>query len=593
MKYEEFEINNYRAIKGPLKISLKNKIIPLVGINECGKTTILQAIFAFDYSNDNLNESKHIKDIKNLYKLEDETCEIKATISASKNKLISIVDSIIVKNVTQQNNELDTNNTNSTESNDDNNSIYSKIIEVLNKLADDEIIEITISRVLTEDENYYYMSCKQLNKIEGFEKIQKELSRIIVYHMPPILYSDDFNDRPSGEVELTTTGDSSEWERIYSRVFNNALKRNDFKIISLFNEDPRRRKSTLNDVSKYLSNNLTDAWSRFSSEKKKITIQFELEEIENKKVLQINIVENINGDDRVFGITDRSKGFIWYYNFIMKIQFNPKQNYNENNTIFLLDEPGSYLHETAQNELCKKLVEISEGEGYVIYCTHSPQLLNPKYIPLSTINIVNKTKSRITCTQISSYKTKSTQTTAFQPVYEALQIPEFKVIDKNVSIVAGEGIHDKYSIEMFCDLPENTIVFGSSNAKSLHDNIQYFIAFSIKYVAIWDNDLEGVTYCETAKKDFGLFESDNLICLPNLFRKSKVRMEEMFEPEDMALINKTIGLPEDASYSLAISNLYYHKDKEKLLKKIKPNLSKNCTANFANLSSTIKIKLKN
>ena len=70
-------------------------------------------------------------------------------------------------------------------------------------------------------------------------------------------------------------------------------------------------------------------------------------------------------------------------------------------------------------------------------------------------------------------------------------------------------------------------------------------------------------------------------------------MEEMFEPEDMALINKTIGLPEDASYSLAISNLYYHKDKEKLLKKIKPNLSKNCTANFANLSSTIKIKLKN
>lgn len=145
-------------------------------------------------------------------------------------------------------------------------------------------------------------------------------------------------------------------------------------------------------------------------------------------------------------------------------------------------------------------MEISEGEGYVIYCTHSPQLLNPKYIPLSTINIVNKTKSKITCTQISSYKTKSTQTTAFQPVYEALQIPEFKVIDKNVSIVAGEGIHDKYSIEMFCDLPENTIVFGSSNAKSLHDNIQYFIAFSIKYVAIWDNDPEGVTYCENAKR---------------------------------------------------------------------------------------------
>ena len=61
MEYCKFIINIYRAIKGPLEIDLKNKIVPLVGINEWGKTTILQAIFAFNYAIDQLNGFKQVK----------------------------------------------------------------------------------------------------------------------------------------------------------------------------------------------------------------------------------------------------------------------------------------------------------------------------------------------------------------------------------------------------------------------------------------------------------------------------------------------------------------------------------------------------
>jgi predicted ATP-dependent endonuclease of OLD family len=68
MQYRRFIIENYRAISGPLEVNVATSpLIPIIGINECGKTTILNAIFAFDYNNDGLNEGRHLRDTQNLY----------------------------------------------------------------------------------------------------------------------------------------------------------------------------------------------------------------------------------------------------------------------------------------------------------------------------------------------------------------------------------------------------------------------------------------------------------------------------------------------------------------------------------------------
>ena len=614
MQYHKFIIKNYRAIKGPLEIDLKNKIVPLVGINECGKTTILQAIFAFDYTNDELNKSKQVHDISNLYFLEDDICEIKSIIDITKEELKNVINYLAKNNenkILTNKGKLETIEENNEEWNKINsqsnklesiNNIYSDLLKKLEEKIDEDILQVELIRTLNEDEekNKYRLYNKILNKVTDYEKVEEELGFELIKRMPPILYSDDFNDRPPEKVKLTKEGNSSEWEKIYTRVFNDALHKEDYSIYSLYDIDPRRRKSTLSEVSKYLSDNLTDAWSRFSSEKKKITISFDIEEITENEVtqrlLQIDIIENINGQERAFGISDRSKGFIWYYNFIMKIQFSPKQS-NSENTIFLLDEPGSYLHETAQNELCKKLVEISKDEGNVIYCTHSPQLLNPQYIPLNAINIVSKTKSKISCSPIGNAKTSSLKTSAFQPVYEALQIPELKFISKEHKVVVVEGIYDKYVLEMFSALKNDVTFFGSANAKSIRDNIQYFIAFNIPYMALWDNDGAGQTHYENAKKEFGEFESQKFYLLPDVNNKGKVRMEEMFEKSDMSIINDILELPSDTTYTMTMGTLYYSRNREKILKEIIAKISPKTRASFSKLDSIIRtqfdIKTKN
>lgn len=75
MRYTKFTIENYKGIGGPLDVDLhKTSLMPIIGVNECGKTTILQAIFSFDYFNDSFNETiRHLEDVHNLYTTDPKT----------------------------------------------------------------------------------------------------------------------------------------------------------------------------------------------------------------------------------------------------------------------------------------------------------------------------------------------------------------------------------------------------------------------------------------------------------------------------------------------------------------------------------------
>ena len=69
MKYKSFRIKDYKAIKDLVIEVDKPKLTPIIGLNETGKSSILQAIFSFDYTNDNQysGEFININYIKNKF----------------------------------------------------------------------------------------------------------------------------------------------------------------------------------------------------------------------------------------------------------------------------------------------------------------------------------------------------------------------------------------------------------------------------------------------------------------------------------------------------------------------------------------------
>jgi AAA15 family ATPase/GTPase len=96
MEYVAFHIRNYRAIRDPVTLDLADKpLVPLVGINECGKTTILQAVFAFDYVNDAENDGKHLENTLNLYQTQEPDPLVSADIRAANKELATVVRGVI------------------------------------------------------------------------------------------------------------------------------------------------------------------------------------------------------------------------------------------------------------------------------------------------------------------------------------------------------------------------------------------------------------------------------------------------------------------------------------------------------------------
>ena len=70
MRYLEFRIERYRSIDDPIVVDVENyPLLPIVGLNESGKTSILEAIFALDHGNDGEHGGRHLVDVKNAWTL--------------------------------------------------------------------------------------------------------------------------------------------------------------------------------------------------------------------------------------------------------------------------------------------------------------------------------------------------------------------------------------------------------------------------------------------------------------------------------------------------------------------------------------------
>ncbi len=582
MIISKFIIHRYKAIINTIEFNLqKQSLIPIIGLNECGKTSILSAIYAFDATNDSSDSTmRQLSDVSNLYNTKTEPAKISAEIIIDVKDLEkALIETFPLKEETE--------------------TPFWKNFNFPKTMI--------ISRIIHSKQlNNYEVEIGDLTSLIPDQDL---LGRSLILTLPYILYFDDFRDSFPDRIEIDKKDaeNSNTWLSIIEKLF----KKTDanYSVHDLSKLEQRNRNNILSDVERYLNNTLTKEWADFKLDEKenlyvKITIDTEENEVKvdnppetpNLPAKTIKTVKTFlsfevkeidkNGRERSFFVKDRSKGFYWFFNFVMKVEFNSKNAGEEGqDTIYLLDEPGSYLHSFAQQRLCKKLKKISD-DNVVIYSTHSHHLLSPEVIPINSVFLAYKPQfGEVSIRRVIDVSLKEKEQTplAYQTYYDALNVkPDiFNFTYKKALLV--EGIYDFYCYKMFIFDNSEICVIPSRGADSLISFISLMLGFGIDFVTLWDNDEAGKKKKDKAIDFFGKEFNDRFLLLPLKSNKNKCRLEELFHHSDLKIIKEELSLPNNSSFEKIIVNLFYSSKKEE----IKAKIGKETMDNFRELTKLI------
>lgn len=560
MQYTKIRITDYRAIAGPLEVDVeRNSLIPIIGINESGKTTILHAIFAFDSFNDRLlHDGQHLKDTQNLYRLKSSPPRIAAQLALSDEEYATALKKV-----------------------------EAEIPPELLDAYDVRGVEAMGGRIwVTRDleARRYELDAELFPDPE----VNSKLGQGLVNRLPYVLFFDDFRDSIDEVIPIVKDEDGTPtgWLAIFEELFRQTDPA--LSVLGLADLDERQRESAISEAVAYLNRTLTNEWTRFGldgDEQTQNSLRLDIKFVPTGQAgagplgaLKLQVIERTaKGGDRYFYLLNRSKGFYWFCNFVLKLEFNPKSMPGSKGAIYLLDEPGSYLHNSAQARLCEKLRQLAE-DNTVIYCTHSQYLLNPEVIPLNTIHIAAKDdQGQVGLVPYHEYPTDTIANRwAYQPLWDALRIKPFLTDLSHRKIVVVEGVTDYYAFEMFKTDGSVGFVPGV-NADSLEFIGTLLLGWNVDFVVLWDNDNEGRRRLAEAEKHFGEeIARRRFRCLPFATRTQRKRiLQDLFAGDDLAMIRRRLGISEKARFRRTIEVLYYDRNRATILGDVSPTTRHN------------------
>lgn len=199
--------------------------------------------------------------------------------------------------------------------------------------------------------------------------------------------------------------------------------------------NPRSRSRLVSKLTGALNNFITKVWDN------NIDLIVDITEAGNFSLLiKDKGEENIH--DR-FSISERSQGAQHFLSIILSLSLAAK-NHEKRNELIVIDEPEVHLHPSGVRNLAHELLKIGQ-ENYVFIATHSPFMIDKSHKERHCI--VKKNSKAIT---------------------------ELKWIKDSDNIIDDEVLRDAFGIDVYKDLlnPHSIVVEGASDKIILHKALE-------------------------------------------------------------------------------------------------------------------------
>lgn len=528
MKLQNIEIHKYKSIEKKQSFELDPDVTILVGMNESGKTAILESIAKTNYfePDEKFKFSKtHDYPRREKKKIDKSGVDPKVVTCTYKcdEKLINEIEEDLGKDVISDftfkittkysGNNIwgggKINHENFIKFQTKKRGIYSNALASKLKGVNSEVELDSVSSHY-KDENIV-KSLSELKKYFSNEwnwnsgLIWEYVSRkYIKPNLPKFLYYDEYYSLPSriSIEELQKNNIEEEKLKTAKALFELA----DINIDELINSDDYEDyKAELEATQAIISDELFKYWST----NRNLDIEFDLDKVEetdrksNKRIVEhILDVRVKNYRSRVsLPLKNRSKGFNWFFSFL--VWFKKIQEDSDSEYILLLDEPGLNLHASAQKDLLDFIEDLTSNYQ-IVYTTHSPFM-----IPDGGLNRVRTVLETKEGSAVSDSVQEKDPDTLF-PLQAALgyDIAQNLFISKNNLLV--EGVSDLIFIQTMSSILEEL------DREHLLEEVTIVPTGGLQKVATFisllrGNKLNTVCLLDTFKDSRGKAKMDTLI----------------------------------------------------------------------------------
>ena len=310
---------------------------------------------------------------------------------------------------------------------------------------------------------------------------------------------------------------------------------------------------------------ISDELFKYWSTNKNLEILFQIDKVEKtdnrnnthivEHVLDIRVKNKRNGVSLSLG--NRSKGFNWFFSFL--VWFKKIQESKDTTYILLLDEPGLNLHAKAQNDLLRFLTDLSDNYQ-IIYTTHSPFMIES-----SKLNQVRTVVEEVGGTRITESVQEKDPNTLF-PLQAALGYDLAQNLFVSPKNLIVEGIADLVYLNIISG------ILQENNRNGLKTDITIVPVGGADKVATFvsllrGNELDMVCLLDTFTDQSAKQRLDNLIAqhiikdkkiifYHDIIETSHTDVEDLFSISDYLLLyngafSKTLNTSDiDSSKSL-------------------------------------------
>lgn len=539
MKYTKFVINDYKWIKWKLELDLIRKpegnIFTLVWLNESWKTSILEAINILQNRISDTNAHKLIHKSKKW----NFSWEIYVECSL----ILDEEDELRIKEFCKNN--INFNLTQNIEK-----ITIKKSYKFKNSKFED------YNSLWTLPINWKILKWKKEVALHSHDK--SSWSKVVNYieeRFPKILYYENFLFDFPQKIYL----ESFEWETKeqieYRKVFQDILDSFNDNLtikehfIDRLNNNTTENKESLESLEWMISSKLTNEifknWEHiFTKSNKEIEIQIQKDE-SGKYYVELKIKQ---WRDR-FHINERSLWFRWFFSFLLFTEFRKARKDDFWETLFLLDEPASNLHQKSQQKLLELFEKLS-SKSKIIYSTHSHHLINPKYlngtyiIKNNAINYDNEENFDQNETEIKTYLYKQfvskypNEEDHFKPILDSIEYSpsQLEMVPK---IVCLEWKNDYYTLKYFYNKLniKNEIHFYPWASVTKYENLfRLYLSWNKVFIALFDWDKQWIESQKDYIKNISIELNNKIFTLKDIDMTWNFELEKLFTEEDKILV---------------------------------------------------------